>query len=524
MKLSGYTARGAATTFFLGSAIILVRKTLTAQTVREQALVPAQACADFSQEAGGGGSAQSALPLPWRVSDCVDVWSAWSGTVPISLHYDYPDQQLLRETAADMRRRGSPCLVESTLPTDGVGSMTMRHLAAWMFAEEVGCDWVLPNWGTTRDSADGDGASLYCHTAATTDEEQRGFNASAEEVETILHRCSVTNWLEYFNFKATAVELPVADSFRVVEVDKSSPEDLESAVGDLKPRGFESIEEQQRLKLVFSRSHASDYFVALGSWDERKREAVREVLRVLRNNFHQFPRPWYNETPDCHYESAELNFALHLRMGDRRDIEQATSEYFQLLDNFMEAVTEGVVGKGQAEPTFHVFSETLFPCPFAENGTFPEFPAWPVEMDQIPACLGAKRPDDCPEKRAGASVCRPNRSGVFRVQGRPLLLHVGNDVTNALSCMIQADGLLMGCSTFGQLAGVLNEGGISFFSTGCGGLGTAVQYKMVPPLAVAERGHMWVPVAGSWRDPVLESSGMFMAALDELLKAKGMTD
>lgn len=90
--------------------------------------------------------------------------------------------------------------------------------------------------------------------------------------------------------------------------------------------------------------------------------------------------------------------------------------------------------------------------------------------------------------------------------------------------MIQADGLLMGCSTFGQLAGVLNEGGISFFSTGCGGLGTAVQYKMVPPLAVAERGHMWVPVAGSWRDPVLKSSGMFMAALDELLKAKGMTD
>lgn len=101
---------------------------------------------------------------------------------------------------------------------------------------------------------------------------------------------------------------------------------------------------------------------------------------------------------------------------------------------------------------------------------------------------------------------------------------MGNDVTNALSCMIQADGLLMGCSTFGQLAGVLNEGGISFFSTGCGGLGTAVQYKMVPPLAVAERGHMWVPVAGSWRDPVLKSSGMFMAALDELLKAKGMTD
>lgn len=147
-----------------------------------------------------------------------------------------------------------------------------------------------------------------------------------------------------------------------------------------------------------------------------------------------------------------------------------------------------------------------------------------LKQHQISACVGAKHPDDCPEKRAGASSCRPSRSGVFRVRGRSLLLHVGADVANALSCMIQADGLLMGCSTFGQLAGILNEGGISFFSTDCGGLGTAVQYKMVPPLAVAERGYMWVPVAGSWRDPVLKSSGMFTAALEELLRAKGMSE
>lgn len=91
----------------------------------------------------------------------------------------------------------------------------------------------------------------------------------------------------------------------------------------------------------------------------------------------------YNQTPHCHYESAELNFALHLRMGDRRGIQRATLEYFQLLDKFMEAVTEGVVGKGHAAPTFHVFSETLFPCPSAESGTFAEFPVWPVEMDQV---------------------------------------------------------------------------------------------------------------------------------------------
>lgn len=87
--------------------------------------------------------------------------------------------------------------------------------------------------------------------------------------------------------------------------------------------------------------------------------------------------------------------------------------------------------------------------------------------------------------------------------------------------MIHADGLLMGCSTFGQLAGVLNGDGVSFFSTGCGGVGTSVQYKMVPPLAVAERGRMWVPVEGSWRDPVLRATHILSASLDELLERKG---
>lgn len=86
--------------------------------------------------------------------------------------------------------------------------------------------------------------------------------------------------------------------------------------------------------------------------------------------------------------------------------------------------------------------------------------------------------------------------------------------------MIQADGLLMGCSTFGQLAGLLNDDGISFFSVACDGLGTAVQYKMMPPLAVAERGYLWVPVEGSWRDPVLRSTGILDTALDELFKLK----
>ena len=132
---------------------------------------------------------------------------------------------------------------------------------------------------------------------------------------------------------------------------------------------------------------------------------------------------------------------------------------------------------------------------------------------QLPECLEPEIPDDCPEKRMKTSdVCPPERSGVFHVLNKDIVLHVGTDVKNALSCMIEADGILMGCSTFGQVAGLLTYG-ISFFSMHCAGDRSPAQYKTIPPLAVAERGHMWVPVQGSWRDPVLASTGPLRHAL-----------
>lgn len=105
--------------------------------------------------------------------------------------------------------------------------------------------------------------------------------------------------------------------------------------------------------------------------------------------------------------------------------------------------------------------------------------------------------------------------------GKPIVLQVGSDVQNAMSCMIQADAVLMGCSTFGQVAGLLTKG-ISLFSTDCGGPSTPYQYKTIPPLAVAERGNLWVPVTGSWRDPVLASKELLGGALDELIAIRGV--
>lgn len=103
----------------------------------------------------------------------------------------------------------------------------------------------------------------------------------------------------------------------------------------------------------------------------------------------------------------------------------------------------------------------------------------------------------------------------------PLYLHVGIDVQNDISCMIQADGILMGCSTFGQISGVLSKG-IRFFSFECSGLGTPNHYKMMPPLAIAEKGSMWIPLSGSWHDPVIISQEIFQAALDEHLRNIGV--
>ena len=49
----------------------------------------------------------------------------------------------------------------------------------------------------------------------------------------------------------------------------------------------------------------------------------------------------------------------------------------------MTPVSQEVVGKGLELPLFHIFSETLIPCPSGETGLFDEFPTWPVELDQV---------------------------------------------------------------------------------------------------------------------------------------------
>lgn len=67
------------------------------------------------------------------------------------------------------------------------------------------------------------------------------------------------------------------------------------------------------------------------------------------------------------------------------------------------------------------------------------------------------------------------------MRDKRLLLHVGLDAQNDLTCMVQADAILMGCSSFGQVAGILSEG-LKFFSVGCVGSQTGPQLRMGAPL------------------------------------------
>ena len=76
-------------------------------------------------------------------------------------------------------------------------------------------------------------------------------------------------------------------------------------------------------------------------------------------------------------------------MGDRRAFQEGTLDYFELLDLLMDTVSQEVLQKGLNPPLFHVFSETVIPCPSEETGLFDEFPIWPVELDQVRGAIHA---------------------------------------------------------------------------------------------------------------------------------------
>eukprot|EP00903_Cladosiphon_okamuranus_P019865 g18259.t1 len=419
------------------SLLVVLLLHLSPATGQPKAVEASKACADLATESPYRVS-------PWTFDDCMRVWRHFRTSVPRFLDRQVRDVDLWGDTGVELRKQGTPCLVASKPTSDGVGSSTIRHLATWIYSEQMGCDWVTPDWGK-RHVGQGNGTEvMYCHRAAT----KKDLDPSMTSWQG-MQRCSVVDWLSYFQFNVPSVALPEGATLEYVDEPRlRSADGISSLVEGLQNEGL-SDTPWDNLVFTFDPMYASQFLLSTGSWDEQRRQTVRKVLQQARANFHRHPRPWYDEVPKCAFDQGRLNFALHVRLGDRREFQDGSDEYFQLLEQIMNTITVEVVQRGLQAPLFHVFSETLVPCPPEETGLFDEFPRWPVGIDKIQECLAAPTPEDCPEKRAG-QFCSPTRDGVFEVVSKNIVLHVGPDVRNALSCMIHADGVLMGCSTFGQ--------------------------------------------------------------------------
>lgn len=166
-----------------------------------------EACVEFPKGARS--------PSGWQYADCIDVWTSWTSALPAYVFGPFPEREMLVDTATKLREHGFPCLVQSGAYADGVGSSSIRHLASWMFAEEIGCDWVTPVWN--KRSIDSHGTTLYCHDT-TTVAERTEIRLGNEVFDPKTSRCALHNWLAYFGFDFNSVDRPTNGSFRVIEV------------------------------------------------------------------------------------------------------------------------------------------------------------------------------------------------------------------------------------------------------------------------------------------------------------------
>lgn len=187
--------------------LVLLQPSPSAGLEANPVILPEAACADFAATGRYPGSS-------WTLDACIDVWKRFTASVPPGLQRRLLHADIWRPVASELRRVGSPCLVASEPTSDGAGSSTIRHVAAWIFAEEMGCDWATPDWG--KDHVDGgNGTVMYCHRTATTDE----LDLSKPRAElNAMRRCSIVDWLAYFQFGVPSVDKPETGELKFIKV------------------------------------------------------------------------------------------------------------------------------------------------------------------------------------------------------------------------------------------------------------------------------------------------------------------
>lgn len=158
-----------------------------------------EACDDFA-----------AGRLAWTFEDCVDVWSRFGITLGRSRHH--PEVNLWRDKALELRQQGTPCLLGSVPGADGVGSTAIRHVATRIFAEEMGCDWLIPDWSKNK-VPQADGSVRYCHAIVPLEERRSPTNTSGVRG---MSRCTVVNWVSYFQFDKSSVSWPSSGTVKLI--------------------------------------------------------------------------------------------------------------------------------------------------------------------------------------------------------------------------------------------------------------------------------------------------------------------
>ena len=159
----------------------------------------------YAENACNGFHEQERSESGWLLSDCLAVWTAWTNTLEDADFIPCRTREIFNETSSRLRQEGNPCLVQAFEYKDGAGSASIRNLATWMVAEELGCDWVAPQLSSER--IDDQGTLMYCHKTvtvkqlrATATSEFDGEIDPANFPDRIL-RCEVVNWLEFFRFR-----------------------------------------------------------------------------------------------------------------------------------------------------------------------------------------------------------------------------------------------------------------------------------------------------------------------------------
>lgn len=175
-------------------------------------LTAAEACAGFDHHSDGPVS-------PWELIECMEVWNNWTNTIKEGFHIGYPDGVVLQELSKALRERGSPCILHETETLDGMGSAMIRHMAAWLYAKEVGCDWIAPDFHqgnvTALYYADEDSVPLYCHRTENFVgfDPQKPLYGGKEP-----RRCATVSWINYFHMTKFSIVHPKGQRIHTVKV------------------------------------------------------------------------------------------------------------------------------------------------------------------------------------------------------------------------------------------------------------------------------------------------------------------